>query len=220
MAMSVRIGGALDASKIQGLTEDEFRIAEIIGDETEKERERQKGLIEQPVKGLGLGWNPYSFLNSQNWDEFFVKPSVVSACSRRANTSENNVLDFALAKCEPKNWNAVFWMGIAYRQMENAARMDIEKNILQKSLEKRHAVAMSEKGRSAAEARHNKPGGAREKKAAIRAVWATGKYVSRALCAAEEYRALGFQTQETAKNALRNTPDPYSWPGKKGGRAR
>lgn len=44
-------------------------------------------------------------------------------------------------------------------------------------------------------------------KDAIRSAWASGKYSSRALCAEQEAAALGISF-DTARRALRNTPDP------------
>ena len=58
-----------------------------------------------------------------------------------------------------------------------------------------------------ADALHNKPGGSREKQAAIKAAWASGKYTSRDICADEECNALGMSFS-AARKALRNTPDP------------
>lgn len=54
---------------------------------------------------------------------------------------------------------------------------------------------------------HDKPGGSREKRAAISAAWATGKYSSRDICAEQESAALGMSFS-AARKALRNTPDP------------
>lgn len=59
----------------------------------------------------------------------------------------------------------------------------------------------------AAEARHNKPGGSREKQNKIREIWLTGKYDNRDICAEEEYQALKMSFS-SARKALRNTPDP------------
>jgi hypothetical protein len=61
--------------------------------------------------------------------------------------------------------------------------------------------------RRAANVRHDKPNGSRSKVDAIRAIWASGKYESRDLCAEEEGRALGMPFS-TARRALRNTPSP------------
>jgi hypothetical protein len=46
--------------------------------------------------------------------------------------------------------------------------------------------------KAAANARHNRPGGSRDKRRQIREIWATGKYSSRDLCADEECAALGM----------------------------
>lgn len=69
-------------------------------------------------------------------------------------------------------------------------------------------AAYTKKHVAAADALHNKPGGSRELREKIRAVWASGKYSSREICAEEEWRDLGFGSVTTARKALRNTPDP------------
>ncbi len=61
--------------------------------------------------------------------------------------------------------------------------------------------------KAAADARHNQPGGSREKRNAIRAIWASGKYTSRDRCAEEECAALGIASS-TARNALKKQPNP------------
>ncbi|MGQ0618300.1 MAG: hypothetical protein ACT4QA_00040 [Panacagrimonas sp.] len=61
--------------------------------------------------------------------------------------------------------------------------------------------------RSAANARHDKPGGARDKKEQVREIWASGKYSDRDLCAEQECAALDMSFS-AARKALRNTPEP------------
>jgi hypothetical protein len=65
----------------------------------------------------------------------------------------------------------------------------------------------SESARKGADVLHNKPGGSREKQAAIKAAWASGKYTSRDICAEQECNALGMSFS-AARKALRNTPNP------------
>ena len=65
---------------------------------------------------------------------------------------------------------------------------------------------VSKRAQDAANALHDKPGNSRDKKAAIRAMWATGKYKSRAICAEQECAALNMSF-DAARKALRNTPD-------------
>lgn len=64
-----------------------------------------------------------------------------------------------------------------------------------------------EKAAHAADVRHSKPGGAREKQEAIRAIWASGKYTSRDICAEEECAGLGMSFS-AARKALKNTAKP------------
>jgi hypothetical protein len=61
--------------------------------------------------------------------------------------------------------------------------------------------------KAAANARHNRPGGSRDKQRQIREIWATGKYSSRDICADEECAALGMSFS-AARKALRNAPKP------------
>ncbi|WP_414450674.1 hypothetical protein AB4851_16400 [Burkholderia sp. 22PA0099] len=65
----------------------------------------------------------------------------------------------------------------------------------------------SDSARRAANARHEKPGGSRDKAAQIRAAWAAGKYSTRDICAEQECAALEMSFS-TARRALRGTPDP------------
>lgn len=67
----------------------------------------------------------------------------------------------------------------------------------------------STKGRNAANERHAKPGGSRDKANRIREIWASGKYSNRDLCAEEECARLKMSFS-TARKALRNTPNPPS----------
>lgn len=59
----------------------------------------------------------------------------------------------------------------------------------------------------AAEAKHSGPTGKRSAKERIREIWASGKYRSRSICAEQECAALDMSF-DTARKALRGTPDP------------
>lgn len=61
--------------------------------------------------------------------------------------------------------------------------------------------------KAAADALHDKPGGSRDKRRQIRAIWASGKYSSRDLCAEQECAALNMSIS-VARDALTNTPEP------------
>ena len=69
------------------------------------------------------------------------------------------------------------------------------------------AKAKSEIARYAANVRHDKPGGSRDKQRQIREIWASGKYKSRDICAEQECAGLGMSIK-SARNALINQPDP------------
>ena len=68
-------------------------------------------------------------------------------------------------------------------------------------------MALSEGGARAANTRHDKPGGSRDRKQQMKDLWASGNYSTRDICAEEECAALGMSFS-AARRALRNTPQP------------
>lgn len=82
---------------------------------------------------------------------------------------------------------------------------------LQKNIAEQKLVQLSHRATQraihAADARYNRPGGARDKRQQIQMAWASGKYTSRDRCAEEECGALNMSFS-AARKALRNTPDP------------
>lgn len=88
------------------------------------------------------------------------------------------------------------------------ARLLRAEQVLQKRMSESFIqVEKSESARRAAKARHERPGGSRDKRETLRSLWASGKYSSRDICAEQECAALGI-SYSTARRALRNTPDP------------
>ncbi len=65
----------------------------------------------------------------------------------------------------------------------------------------------TQNARDAANTRHDKSGGNRDKQKQIQLMWASGKYSSRDVCAEQECAALNM-TYATARRALYNTPKP------------
>ncbi|CAN7497457.1 hypothetical protein LJR074_003436 [Acidovorax sp. LjRoot74] len=69
------------------------------------------------------------------------------------------------------------------------------------------AIEKTLKARKAANARHDRAGGSREKAQKIRDIWASGKYTNRDRCAEEECGALNM-SYSSARKALINRPAP------------
>ena len=69
------------------------------------------------------------------------------------------------------------------------------------------AARRTQLAKFASERRHGRPGASRDKQGLIRSAWASGKYVSRDVCAEQECAALEMSFS-TARKALRNTPEP------------
>lgn len=66
--------------------------------------------------------------------------------------------------------------------------------------------------KAAANIKHNKPGGSRDRKAMILESWASGKFSTRDICAEQE--CPDGITPGTARKYLRSSPDPDPWPAK------
>lgn len=94
----------------------------------------------------------------------------------------------------------------AYQALFYATKLQAGASLSADDIAKAARVALAMKG---AEAKHSKPGGTRSKQEAIRAIWATGKYTSREICAEQEAAGLNMSFA-TARKALRNTPQPAS----------
>lgn len=65
----------------------------------------------------------------------------------------------------------------------------------------------SQTARKAANTRHDKPGGSRDKQKQIQEIWASGKYTTRDICAEQECAGLNISFS-AARKALRNIPKP------------
>ena len=79
------------------------------------------------------------------------------------------------------------------------------KRALALKLETEAQDTLSKRGLEAVNIRHDRSGGSRDLRRQILAIWNTGKYSTKDLCAEEEYQALGFKTFGTARNALKES---------------
>jgi len=182
-------------------------LAQVIAEETEKKRESQRGKHGMVPRGL-LG-NLFDYVDTQHWDEYLQDIDVLAACAERAGVARTQVLDFAIEECSPPNWRALFWMRAWYEQIyrNTAADMAEATKDLEKLYARKQVESARQRAKEMADARHGKPGGNRDKQATIRAIWASGKYSSRDVCAEQECAGLAMSIS-TARKALRNTPNP------------
>lgn len=92
-----------------------------------------------------------------------------------------------------------------------AAQAEVAAKLAERNIYKWASMQLqaTQRGKKAAEKKHSKPGGSREKREAIRSIWSQGNYSSRDLCAEQECAALGMSFS-VARKALRGTPLPPS----------
>lgn len=76
-------------------------------------------------------------------------------------------------------------------------------------------VAKDTKSQSASHAAKAKHEEDKRRREEIRAIWAKGNFSTRSECAEQEWGSIGFGSYDTARKALKNTPNPFPWPAKK-----
>lgn len=127
--------------------------------------------------------------------------------SRRMDRRYGRILQWASTKEKDEIADHfAYFMLVVLAQRKDARILDnVKSEVLKEFAEKlKHLWSNS---KQAAEIRHNKPGGSRDKQRAMRDAWAKGKFTSRDRCAEEECAALDMSLS-AARKALRNTPDP------------
>lgn len=150
-------------------------------------------------------------------------------CSRLdASATSSARLDYALVAAE-----AFYWAtrkGRVRRALPLLARLTVPVDVLlalarrieREEDKKRLAVEIplleqkiraSRANRQNVEARHSKRGGSRDKRANVQAEWASGRFKTRDQCATDCHAKVGLEWQ-TARDALKGTPDPAPWPGR------
>lgn len=112
-----------DPAAINGLSEQERKIAAAIAEETEAEREKQR-----PHRGklLSLLGPETDYVDTVPWDEFLMSPMPVISCAARAGVSPVDLLNFIGTKCSPSNWRTIFWIQswfeLLYQSREESVR--------------------------------------------------------------------------------------------------
>ncbi len=164
--------------------------------------------------------------NERNSEEIALKIAEIEARYKEILTFDQAVHFFATYKVlleEAKNsfkWLSQESVAVANRSVINIDELTTEANhaldlserhFVEKVMAEKELTDMQEsavkRATKAADARHDKPGGAREKRLQIKRMWASGHYSSRDRCAEEECAGLGMSFA-TARKALRNTPKP------------
>ncbi len=179
-------------------------IAKIVAAHAERRRAEYR-LTEKKIK-LGLLGSEGYWSDSVPWYEWMTEPQVLQPCAEECGLKIEELAAVIAYQIVPMNWQVYSWMSVAL-QGRNYQEM------LEGSLSRHAAInskmikVASERGKNAADALHNKPGGTREKQNAIRNLWASGKFSSREVCAVQECDELNM-SYSAARRALRNTPNP------------
>ena len=148
---------------------------------------------------------------AESFDHLDVSQAKHSLAAAHVRISELRQ-GFLLACAVLQTHNAAFRDAALDFQSHEAAGKTLLKSKDQKigALEgdlRTRAEAAKSRAKKAAEARHGKEGGTRDKARKLLEIWASGKYRTRELCAEEEARALGMSFS-TARKVLQNAPRP------------
>lgn len=192
--MSSNQAPALDVAGLS-LDGDDLQLAKVLAEETAAERKARKTVA---FVAPSESEHTVEQIEAMPWDELLVLDGeCFIRCWERSQLPPDSILEFVETHCEPSNRLAVRWFRL-YVQKLNENQDDAAATI---------ARIRAESAKSAADARHNRPGGSRHKRQQIRDIWASGKYSSRDICAEQECAALGM-SPSTARRALQGTPEP------------
>jgi hypothetical protein len=126
------------------------------------------------------------------WEAFLLLRTLTK--EQLISTTSNSLLDLSREKWKNSNLRS------------QGKLVSMQREIIRKNL-KAIKTKTKENARHAANTLHSKAGGSIDKQNKMRAIWATGKFTNRDLCAEQECAALGMSFS-TARKALRNTPKP------------
>jgi hypothetical protein len=170
---------------------------------------------------LARGFAPRAdTVDTMSWEDLLLRREVIERCAVEAETKESDILRMVLSHCRPSNIDALFWMcsfytlldGVPEIASESATNIALTVARAQKAYFEQRDIkkhkGISKKGGDAKNAEHNR------RAEGIRKAWASGKYIARSVCADEEWEGLGFESRDTARDRLKNTPDPNPWPAK------
>lgn len=149
-----------------------------------------------PQNMLGLAWLPAEALRGQQL-----------SVGRLIQQQEADALLAAAVHASATAWNLAMTALLASARTDGAAGANEVARRVEEGITAALKKLRSDSARVAADKKHGKPGGSRDKREAIRSAWASGKYSSRDLCAEQECEGLGMSFA-TARKALQNTPDP------------
>lgn len=146
-------------------------------------------------------------------ERWSARPHLDAAAFIRAKIAESRLLDIHPIYggtigtfSDEKDFPALSTGLFALSEVKNIEDEDFGKQVsLQGSLEVGSSAWRRQNAAKAANAKHDQPGGAREKKRLLLEIWNSGKYSSRDRCAEEECAALGMSFA-TARKALTNVP--------------
>lgn len=153
----------LDVALFNADSEDVRRLARIIAEETEAERERRRNTdrdFEMYSGGLlgALQGKRQRYVDTLHWDNFFEEEHVYLRCATRANLPEFRVAAFVCKKCNPDNSRAMFllWgylLERSFREFESATK-NAERRRFDAELSNAKKVALAESARENANKRY------------------------------------------------------------------
>jgi hypothetical protein len=126
MLWNAPLRARLDAPAL-GLKGRELQIATIIAEETEAQREEERRALPPASPEELSALVPTASLlepaqteqerrqgqiDSMTWDALLIRGLAHARCAKRSGMELTAVIDFAIDRCNPNNWEVLFW----YRQ--------------------------------------------------------------------------------------------------------
>lgn len=120
----------LDVQSLGLGDERRVRIATIIAEETEAQRELERIKFpdpEPPKPGENslaeLLRGSYNYANSLRWDQLLTSTECVERVIRRTDLTASAVIEFAMDHCRPSDWRMLFWFFTAMKIIDENATL-------------------------------------------------------------------------------------------------
>lgn len=152
-------------------------------------------------------------VDHMSWEDLLLVEGMIECCAFDARTTALEILDAVREFCRPTNDDAFRWMRHYHCltvRLSPSVLLEVEHEATTRAAERAFIKQrdLSSKGGERKNAEHSRRAGA------IENIWASGKYATRDRCAEEEWEALGFAKESTARRHLQGTRDPDPWPGR------
>ena len=94
----------------------------VLGAQIEMERERLRPVLSKPSRGFLAG----DYVDTLSWEDLLLRQTdILARCRNDSNLVSSELLRLVVTHCAPEKRDAIMWMEVAYKLMEDGALLDV-----------------------------------------------------------------------------------------------